>query len=89
MSNKNYLKGVRLERQIVNHARKCGFIAFRSAGSHSPIDCTIIDPKTKRVRFIQAKNLKRSHKPLNAKFKGFSTLSDTYFCTFEFAGRRG
>ena len=30
-------------------------IAFRSAGSHSPIDVVVIDKKTKQIGFIQCK----------------------------------
>jgi Holliday junction resolvase len=55
MPNKNYLKGVRKERKIVNQARDEGLIAFRSAGSHSPIDVVIINKVTKTIRFIQCK----------------------------------
>lgn len=79
MPNKNYIKGVRKERAIVNAARKRGLIAFRSAGSHSPIDCIIINTKLKSVRFIQAKpdsmpeaqkkRLEEEHKELNDFFK--------------------
>ena len=53
--NSNYLKGVRKERKIVNEARAQGKIAFRSAGSHSPIDVCTIDPERKVIRFIQCK----------------------------------
>ena len=40
-----YQKGADRERKIVNRAREKGHIAFRSAGSHSPIDVCIIDKK--------------------------------------------
>ena len=53
--NKNYQKGVRFERALVNTAKKIGKIAFRSAGSHSPIDVVIIDINAKEIEFIQAK----------------------------------
>lgn len=55
MPNRNYDKGVRKERKFVNEARERGLIAFRSAGSHSPIDVCIIDKKEKKIRFIQCK----------------------------------
>lgn len=55
MPNPNYIKGVLKERDIVNKAREEGLIAFRSAGSHSPIDVCIIDIKLRRVKFIQCK----------------------------------
>ena len=38
MSNKNYIKGVALERELVNAFRKAGYQACRSAGSHSSYD---------------------------------------------------
>lgn len=80
MPNKNYIKGVRKERAIVNAARKRGLIAFRSAGSHSCIDCVIINVELKSVRFIQSKagdamtrkarlKLADEHKDLNDLFK--------------------
>ena len=55
MPNRNYLKGVRKERKIVNEAREKGMVAFRSAGSHSPIDVCIIDLKNKTITFVQSK----------------------------------
>lgn len=60
-----YQKGARFERKLVNRARKEGKIAFRSAGSHSPIDVCIIDTESKIIRFIQAKAGKHSKKSLN------------------------
>jgi|TARA_Y100000296_G_scaffold85617_1_gene122073 Holliday junction resolvase len=58
MVKRNYLyqKGVRKERKVVNGAKEMGCIAFRSAGSHSPIDVTIIDIYSKTIRFIQCKS---------------------------------
>ena len=54
-----YYKGVALERFLVNEARaKKGFMAFRSAGSHSPIDVVTIDTKNKEIIFYQVKNWK-------------------------------
>lgn len=55
MPNYNYLKGVRKEREIVNKAREMGLIAFRSAGSHSPIDVCIVDVRNRLIRFVQCK----------------------------------
>jgi hypothetical protein len=40
MGNPHYLRGVRLERELVNLGRAHGWIAYRSAGSHSCIDVT-------------------------------------------------
>jgi len=55
MPNKNYIKGVKKERSFVNEAREMGLIAFRSAGSHSPIDVCIIDVQNKTIEFLQCK----------------------------------
>ena len=51
----NYEKGVRKERKIVSEARAIGMIAFRSAGSHSPIDVCAIDKLRKQIYFVQCK----------------------------------
>ena len=55
---KTYRKGADYERKIVKIAREKGLIAFRSAGSHSPIDVCIIDINNKLISFIQCKNTK-------------------------------
>jgi fructose-1,6-bisphosphatase len=64
--NKNYISGARFERRLVNFARDNKLISYRSAGSHSPIDVTMIDTLTKTVYFIQSKAKKISK---NAKSK--------------------
>jgi len=50
-----YRKGADYERKIVNAAKKKGYIAFRSAGSHSPIDVCVINAKDGKIHLIQAK----------------------------------
>jgi hypothetical protein len=45
--NPAYLRGVRLERELVNLGRQHGWIAYRSAGSHSCIDVTWVREKDK------------------------------------------
>ena len=52
---KLYRKGADKERRFVKAAKEVGKIAFRSAGSHSPIDVCIIDRENKKVKFIQCK----------------------------------
>ena len=47
MPNSHYLRGVRLERELVNLGREHGWIAYRSAGSHSCIDVTWLRAKDK------------------------------------------
>ena len=83
MPNKNYIKGARKERKLVNKARKKGLIAFRSAGSHSPIDVIIIDHKKGHIRMIQCKpsNLPQSQK--NRLYRAYNKLTRDYFGEFE------
>lgn len=38
MPNKNYQRGTRFERQLVNALKACGATATRSAGSHGKFD---------------------------------------------------
>lgn len=56
MGNRNYKYGADYERKIVKAAKNRGLIAFRSAGSHSPIDVVIIDQKEMKVWLIQCKH---------------------------------
>ncbi len=56
MGNKNYIKGRNKEYRIVHEEKENGAdIAFRSAGSHSPIDVVSINTLTHVIRFIQCK----------------------------------
>ena len=70
MVNKNYIKGRRFEYETVNSEREEGCLAFRSAGSHSPIDVVSISRGDKTIRFIQCKSGKTSHKGLKKEFEG-------------------
>lgn len=54
--NRNYKRGAEKERKIVRKARSEGKIAFRSAGSHSPIDLAIIDHQSKEIKLVQCKH---------------------------------
>jgi Holliday junction resolvase len=81
--NALYRKGVRKERLIVNNARAKGYISFRSAGSHSPIDVCIIDAENRNIYFVQCKsdNLPESAKVrLKRRFEG---LQGTFNVRFE------
>ena len=54
--NKNYLKGVRKERRLMQELRDQGCaIVARTAGSHSPIDLFGINKTAKTITFIQSK----------------------------------
>lgn len=83
MANRNYVKGCRKERRIVNMAKSCGLISFRSAGSHSPIDVVIIDKKNRLVRFIQCKPESMSENAKNKLRDAQFDLKDNYTVSFE------
>jgi len=58
--NKNYKKGVRLEREIISIFKEKGYIAMRTAGSHSPFDVILVketqeNKKICFVAFVQCK----------------------------------
>ena len=65
MKAKAYKKGRKYEYELVKEARENGQIAFRSAGSHSPIDVVVIDEQNKIIYFIQCKNYKKLAKKFN------------------------
>ena len=55
MGNRNYEKGRRKEYKVVHEAKAKGHIAFRSAGSHSPVDVVDIDIHERFIRLVQCK----------------------------------
>ena len=67
--NRNYKRGYEKERRIVNEARDRGCIAFRSAGSHSPIDVAIIDYNNAEIKLIQCKSTKKLKGGIEPKLK--------------------
>jgi Holliday junction resolvase len=70
MSNGSiYRKGVRFERELVNDAKSEGLLAFRSAGSHSPVDVCIVDKDQKIIRLIQCKHTNKPHRKLRKEFE--------------------
>lgn len=79
----NYLNGARKERRIVNKARAEGKIAFRSAGSHSPIDLCIIDKEKKEIKFVQVKPKKFGKKAAERLEKELGWLNHNFKCSFE------
>ena len=79
-----YKKGADFERDVVNEARAKGFIAFRSAGSHSPIDVCIIDIKNKAIYFHQCKAGRYAHRPkkkIDEQFKDLNGVFNVRFWT--------
>lgn len=79
----NYKRGVRKERKVVNDCKRAGLIAFRSAGSHSPIDVCVIDIKERIVRFIQCKPNNISQKKIEALVQEMNGLNGSFHCRFE------
>ncbi len=53
----NYQRGYEIERKIVNEHRKAGDIAFRSAGSHSPVDVVYVNKIG--IHLLQVKRVKK------------------------------
>ena len=87
MPQTHYEKGVKLERKIVNQEKEDGCIAFRSAGSKSPIDVISIDPKWKKIRLIQCKAGKSYSDREKEKIKeSYSFMNGTYEVEFEVIG---
>lgn len=79
MVNKNYIKGRRLEYEVMQELKFIGFdIIARTAGSHSPFDVIAIrsDKDTHIIKFIQCKSgkAKLSKKELQELLK----LNDTF-----------
>lgn len=72
MPNKNYVNGRRKEYQYIKLLEDNGFIAFRSAGSHSPFDVIGVHLEKSIIIFIQGKNdnfSKKQEKEIIDKFR--------------------
>jgi Holliday junction resolvase len=78
MPNRNYIKGVRKERVLVNHARADNHLAFRSAGSHSPIDVVIINHDNHLINLIQCKPSSMRESAKSKLLSSLSYLNGTY-----------
>ena len=72
MVNKNYVSGRRFEYTIKKALEKLGWIAIRSAGSHSPFD--IIAIKEGRILLLQLKKYKGGHMPQAEYYKEMKKL---------------
>lgn len=80
---KKYKRGAEKERKIVRIAKSEGCIAFRSAGSHSPIDVCIIDFTNRKIKLIQCKHSLKLRGKIEPKLKEkleseFRFLNGTY-----------
>ena len=63
MPNRNYVNGRSREYRILKQLKDIGCdITFRSAGSHSAIDCVGIDVKKKVIYLFQSKPKSMSEK---------------------------
>jgi len=82
MPNKNYCKGRRKEYSIIEKEKSKGFISFRSAGSHSPIDVVSIDIKNKVIYLIQSKPLSFSNAQKQKLLNQYKELNDMYAVVF-------
>ena len=60
--NPHYRKGANNERQLVNHYRRKGWLAFRSAGSHSPVDVVAMNSSPGEIYLIQVKGKRQKIK---------------------------
>jgi len=80
---KAYRKGADKERRIVRSAKDAGYLAFRSAGSHSPIDCCIIDRKKRKIWLIQAKSDSFPDSAKRRLLKEFEDLNGVFLVRFE------
>lgn len=74
----NYQRAANRERKLVNQYRKEGWIALRSAGSHSPIDVIAINPSTREIRLIQSKIGELSKKEADEVINLITSLSGNY-----------
>lgn len=82
MPNANYLKGRRKEYKEVRAAKDAGLIAFRSAGSHSPIDVCVIDTEAKQITMIQCKPDLMSENMKNRIALKWAHIQGTYEVTY-------
>lgn len=55
MGYRNKQKGYRREQRLMKKYRNLGWIALRSAGSHSPFDVIAIHPQLKQIKLFQCK----------------------------------
>ncbi len=83
MPNPNYVKGRRKEFKVVNQEKEIGNLAFRSAGSHSPIDVVSIDVENRIIRFIQCKPDSMPESQKKKLEQTMVSLNNRFDCLFE------
>lgn len=82
MPNKQYIRGRRKEYKIIYSERAKGRLAFRSAGSHSPIDVVSIDYENKEIFLIQSKPDTMSQAKRESLEEQNKKLNGTFFVKF-------
>ena len=86
MPNKNYEKGIKKERRIVNELKAEGWdIVQRSAGSRSPIDIWAINKDLKLIKLIQVKPNNFSGKEYLELLTIYKWINDVFKVEFEVA----
>ena len=80
----NYKRGRRKEYKIVKRYKDFGCLAFRSAGSRSPVDVVVVNSREKEILLIQSKpesmsenkkeELRNSLKFLDGTYKVYSIV---------------
>jgi len=83
MPNRNYVNGRAKEYYIKKKEEKNGCLAFRSAGSHSPVDVVSINTTTKTIRLIQCKPKSMSENKKNKIKEENIGLNGSFQVSFE------
>lgn len=82
MGNKFYRKGYRKENMLVTKSKEQGYLSFRSAGSHSPIDVVIIDHVNREIRLVQCKPSDYGQIPTDRLYEANKHLNGAYDVKF-------
>jgi Holliday junction resolvase len=81
MPNKNYVNGRRKEYKLVHALKEKGFIAFRSAGSHSPFDVVGVNMEKRVILFCQLKPESHSKKETKRLLEEYKLMHLTTYLT--------
>lgn len=75
MSNPQYVKGARAERELMAHAIDCGAVAYRGAGSHGAYDVVVTMPNG--IRYLVNIKCNRWPRPSERdRLYSFATIAD-------------
>lgn len=82
-TSRNYLRGRAKEYREINRMKSEGYdIVFRSAGSHSTVDCIGIRLKDKHIKLIQCKPRSMSDNAKARISQQFTALNDEFIVEF-------